>query len=266
MSNECLTDAPWAPRPADARPLTTTEEFTPLMRLRLTRAATALALTSAALSACLAASAAALPAQLLTFEGVGNDNAVDDFYASLGVTFTPNAFALTRTNAGGSGNFGGAPSSSLTALVFSDFPGAPTYLNVAGGFTTGLGLFYSAPAVPVMVRVWSGLDASGDVLATLMLGATPNGSVIGCPPNPGATFCPFAPAGVAFAGTARSVDFGGALNDAVFDNVTLGQVAPAVVPEPATVLLVAAGLLGVAGAGARRRRRESAARSTRSPA
>jgi hypothetical protein len=204
----------------------------------LTRSAARGALTLALL----VAPSAALEAQVLTFEGVGNDVPVESFYSGLGITFSENAFALVATNAGGSGNFGGEPSPS-TAVVFSDLPGMPAYLNVTGGFMTGLGLFYSAPAVPVTVRLFSGLNATGSLLATLMLPATPNGSVAGCPPNPGATFCPFAAAGVAFAGTAQSVDFGGALNDATFDNITLGQATPAVVPEPGTVLLVAGGLL-----------------------
>lgn len=218
------------------------------MRTLLTRAA-GRALTLALL----AAPSAALEAQVLTFEGVGNDVPVASFYGGLGITFTENAFALVATNAGGSGNFGGEPSPT-TAVVFSDLPGMPAYMNVAGGFMTGLGLFYSAPAVPVSVRVFSGLNATGSLLATLMLPATPNGSVAGCPPNPGATFCPFAAASVAFAGTARSVDFGGALNDATFDNLTLGQPSLAVVPEPGTVLLVAGGLLVLPVIVKRRRR------------
>jgi hypothetical protein len=233
------------------------------IRPTLARAVSAAALALAALA--LAAAPAALPAQVLTFEGLANEETVDAYYAGglgslgsgpgpdLGITFTMNAFALVRSNVpGGAGNFGGEPSP-VTAVVFSDFPGAPAFFDVAGGFTGGLGLFYSAPAVPVTVRVFSGLGGTGSLLAELLLPTTPNGSVMGCPNNPGATFCPFAASGVAFAGTARSVDFSGALNDAMFDDVTLGAATPAVIPEPGTVALVATGLL-VLPAVARRRR------------
>jgi hypothetical protein len=203
--------------------------------------------------ALLAAPAAATQAQLLTFEGLANEAPVGSYYGSLGISFTANAFALIQSNAGGAGNFGGAPTPP-TAIVFSDLPGAPAYMNVTGGFTTGFSLFYSAPAVPGTIRIFSGLDATGTLLATLMLPVTPNGSVAGCPSNPGATFCPFMAAGVGFAGTARSVDFGGTLNDVVFDNVTLGRATAAVVPEPTTVVLLGAGLVGLAGVQLRRRR------------
>jgi hypothetical protein len=207
--------------------------------------------------ALLAPSAGTLHAQLLTFEGVGNDVEVGTFYSSSGITFTSNAFALTRTNAGGSGNFGGNPSG-ITAVVFSDLPGTPAYLDVSGGFMTGLSLFYSAPGGPVTVRVYSGLGATGSLLATLLLAGTPNGSIAGCPANPGATFCPFAMGAATFAGTARSVDFSSALNDATFDDIRLGAAQASVIPEPATVTLVASGLLGLAAVARRRRLRHGA--------
>lgn len=228
------------------------------MRTFLRRAALLTALATAPLAALRAQ-------QTLTFEGLADQEAVGNYYAggvgdlgtgpgpNFGITFTSNAFALVRSNLGGSGNFGGEPSPG-TALVFSDAMGSPAYLNVAGGFSNAFGLFYSAPAVPGTIRLFSGLNGTGSLLAMLLLPVTPFGSVTGCPPNPGAGFCPFASASVAFAGTARSVDFGGTLNDVVFDNVALGA-APAVVPEPATVALFAGGLLGVAAAGAWRQRR-----------
>ena len=223
---------------------------------------------AALLAALAAAPHAALRAQTLTFEGLADQETVGSFYAggigdlgtgpgpNFGVTFTGNAFALVRSNRGGSGNFGGEPSPG-TALVFSDPPGTAAYMNVAGGFSDAFGLFYSAPAVPGTIRVFSGLNGTGSLLATLLLPVTPFGSVAGCPMNPGASFCPFASAGVAFAGTAHSVDFSGTLNDVVFDDIALGATA-SVVPEPATVVLLAGGLLGVAGTGAWRRRRHAA--------
>lgn len=219
--------------------------------MRITFARTALTLALAAVPA------AAARAQVLTFEGVGDVNPVDGFYASSGITFTPNAFALVRTNLGGSGTFGGEPSPG-TALVFftdpTDPAPQPAYFNVAGGFTGGLGLFYSAPGMPGTVRIFSGLDATGTLLGTVALSMTPNGAVtLNCPNNPGSFFCPMVAGGTSFAGVAHSVDFGAVTNDFVFDNVTLGAAAPALLPEPSGVALTVTGLLAI-GAASRRRR------------
>ncbi|MEP6835074.1 MAG: PEP-CTERM sorting domain-containing protein [Gemmatimonas sp.] len=189
--------------------------------------------------------------RVLTFEGVANDTEVGSFYS--GITFSGNAFGLVRTNLGGSGNFGGEPSPG-TAAVFSDFPGEPAYINVAGGFSNGFGTYYSAPGVPGSLGVFSGMNGTGTLLATLMLPVTPFGSVAGCPPNPGASFCPFSFVGTSFNGVAQSVSFGSALNDFVFDDITIGSArAVTTVPEPSTVVLVGAGLLAVVGVRSRRR-------------
>jgi hypothetical protein len=168
---------------------------------------------------------------VLDFEGLGDQEAVNQFYnggtggggsgpgANYGVVFSDNSLSIIDADAGGTGNFGGEPSPS-TVLFF--LTGAAATLNVAAGFTTGFSFFYSAINNPGVIRVYDGLNATGNLLATLDLPLTPfNGA-----PDPSGQFSPLVPIGVTFAGTARSVDFGGTVNQVAFDNITLGSGTP----------------------------------------
>ena len=73
----------------------------------------------------------------------------------------------------------------------------------------------------------------------------------GCPGYPGA-YCPFFPIGVAFAGTAKSIEFGGVANYVVFDDVTFGSTTPGGTPEPSTWAMMMLGLAGLGVIGRRR--------------
>ena len=180
---------------------------------------------------------AVLGAQVLTFEGLGNQETVDDFYDAgtggsgsgpgpdFGVVFSSNALALIDADAGGTGNFGGEPSPS-TGLFFLTGPAAT--MNVAAGFTTGFSFFYSAISNPGSITVYDGLNATGNVLATLALPLTANNGA----PDPTGQFSPLVPIGVAFTGTALSVDFGGTVNQIVFDDITIGSQTPGSTPTP----------------------------------
>jgi hypothetical protein len=207
-----------------------------LTKLSVTVAGTALA-------SLISSSTAHAATIVLDFEGIGNLTPVGEFYNTaprdLNITFSSNALAIIDEDAGGSGNFGGEPSPS-TVLFFLEGPAAT--LNVLDGFTTGFSFFYSAISQPGFVNVYDGLDATGNILATIQLPLTPfNGA-----PDPTGQFSPLLPIGVAFAGTARSIDFGGTVNQIAFDNITFGSstpVGPTPVPEPTTIL----GSLAVAG-------------------
>jgi PEP-CTERM motif len=200
----------------------------------------------------------------LTFEGLGNLESVGNYYngglggngsgpgPNDGIVFSTNSLALIEDNHGGTGNEGGEPTGD-TGLFF--LSGGADTMDVAAGFTTGFSFFYSAPFDTGSINVYSGLDGTGTLLATLALPLTANGAVSGCPDNPGANFCPFVPIGVNFSGVAESVNFGGSANQIVFDNITLGSsIAGGSAPEPASVLLLLSGI-GAVGLLYRRQRK-----------
>ena len=191
-------------------------------------------------------SVAALAAPVvLTFEGLRDQEAVNGFYnggtggagstgTNYGIEFVSGSLAIIDSDAGGTGNFGGEPSPSTILFFLS----GTAVMNYAAGFDTGFSFFYSAINNPAVVNVYSGLNLTGSLLATINLPITASDGG-----DPTGSFSPFVPIGVAFAGTAMSVDFGGTANQVGFDNVTFGSAtAGGDVPEPATMLLLTGGL------------------------
>ena len=219
---------------------------------------------AAAVVALTAASAAKAAVVNLTFEGLRDQEPILNFYngglggngsgpgPSDGIVFSPNSLAVIEENAGGLGNFQGEPSPVTVAFFLT---GAADTMDVPAGFTTGFSFFYSAINSPGVINVWSGLDATGSLLATLNLPVTPSGPFGPPPCSAAGAFCPFEPIGVSFAGTAMSVDFGGTANQIAFDNITLGSSTPVGTPEPATLALLGTGLAATGWARRRRRNR-----------
>ncbi len=181
----------------------------------------------------------------------GGNGADNGFYSgpvagpgpNYGVTFGSDAIVLPNYPYPGSNTSSANLGPTATAsMIFLSGPG--DIMNVSGGITTGFSFYYSSINVPGSVTVWSGPDATGIALATLVLPTTPTSY----PTEP--WFSPFLPAGVSFAGTAMSVDFSGTANQIAFDDITLGSASPMTspVPEPSRIAslsgLLAIGLLG----------------------
>lgn len=191
---------------------------------------------------------------VLDFEGVGDLNAIGNYYnggagTNYGVSFSGATLAVVDTDAGGSGNFANEPSSN-TIMFFAD--GDNAILNFAAGFDTGFSFFYTS-STAADVTVWSELGGTGTLLGTISLSAqfTQN-----CSGDPDGLFCHWDSVGVAFAGTAKSINFGGTANQTGYDNITFGTATPVgAVPEPSTYAMLA---LGLAGVGFMARRRKTA--------
>ena len=198
----------------------------------------------------------------------GNDVLIENYYdggtdsagytgPNYGITFSSNALLLclnslsvdcSNTSKGGLGN----PESQEGALFW--LSGPSTYMNDAGGFSTGFSFTYTDPYTSgASISVWSGLNGTGTELTSLSLPLTP---YYACP-GYDAGFCPFEPIGVTFSGTAESISFNGTANQVVYDDITFGSSTPGAIPEPGSLSLLGTGLIGLASKLLRRRESHS---------
>ena len=186
---------------------------------------------------------------VLDFEGLDNLEAVDGFYnggtsengnagTDYGIEFSADTLAVIDSDAGGTGNFGNEPSPDTIMFFLS---GEQAIMNVAAGFEDGFSFFYTSLTEDAFVNVYSGLDGTGDILATLMLG--PTGS--DCSGDPTGQFCNFEAIGATFAGVAMSVAFGGVADQVGFDDITFGSAIPGgEVPVPGAFVLMGTVIAG----------------------
>ncbi len=179
--------------------------------------------------------------RLITFQGLTNMEQVGDFYSGIG--FSSNVYAIDSVMSGGSGDFVRTPLG--TPAIFVNGPTGSMVtgtMNVTAGFT-GIQFFYTA-AFQETVKIWSGTNGSGTLLATLNL--SPNNSLCTAP-----SYCNWSSAGVSFSGTAESVTFTGGANGLGLTDITLNSSKTAI-PEPSSIYLLGVGLAGVTVAGVRR--------------
>lgn len=210
--------------------------------------------TGVAIAACVAAGTAGAAVVTLDFEGLKNGEGVLDFYnggkgslgssgTNYGVAFGGNALALIDSDAGGTGNFANEPSPSTVMFFLT----GTAVLNYGLGFTNGFSFYYTSLAVGGTVNVYDGLNATGNLIGAIPLAALGGN----CSKDPTGDYCNWSVGSLAFSGTARSIDFGGTVNQIGYDNITFGSVTPGVgaepgaVPEPASLALVGAALAGL---------------------
>ena len=182
----------------------------------------------------------------LDFEGAGSQANVNNFYnggtdsqgnsgTNYGIQFGTNTLSLEEGDP--NANFA-LPPSGDTIMFFLT---GSAILNNAAGFDTGFSFWYTTVSFSGSVQVYDDLNATGNLLGSISL------SALGAGPSPGNPFSNWEIGALPFSGIAKSINFGGTVNQVGYDNITFGSTNPdSAIPEPATVALIATGLLGLA--------------------
>jgi hypothetical protein len=122
---------------------------------------------------------------LITFEGMGNDEPIGMVAGPVNVTFGASWLSLIDGDDGGSGNFANEPSS-FTAAYFLDTEDISITLDPPVQF---LEFWYVASAISLPVTV-TAYDANGDIVDTAVgntVGTSSDGA--DCVGDPNGTFC-----------------------------------------------------------------------------
>ena len=188
---------------------------------------------------------------VLDFEGILDQEPISEFYrggfggngsgpgVNFGIGFSSNSLALIDSDAGGSGDFGGEPSSS-TILFFA--AGSSAFVNVDRGFSQTVSFYYSAIDEPGSVGIYEGASGSGTLLKTVELPITPSNGA----PDPTGVYSPFVPVTIEFNGVGRSMVFLGGADRIAIDNLALVVGSPlgnaVSVPSGSPFLLTLLGL------------------------
>ncbi len=196
-------------------------------------------------------------AQVLGFYDGGTSSA-GTAGMNYGFAFDANAVAICLNRVGGScsnASAGGLqPTSSRGALGLA--ADGQAVLDIAGGYSGPVAFRYAvAPGSVASIALYSGLGGTGTQLAVVPLFP----AAAGCAAY-NAAICPLAPGGLGAAGI-LSVVFSGEAGRVVWDDLTFGAgndplPPPAVLPEPASWILLTGGLAAV---GTRLRRRRGSA-------
>ena len=172
----------------------------------------------------------------LDFEGLGTRAAIVDYYnggtdsqgnsgINYGVSFGSNTLALRESDPFANFSLEPTPETVIFFLTGS------AILNYAPGFEIGFSFFYSTVGFTGSVQVFDGLNATGTMLGLIDLAA------LGPGPDPANEFSNWAVGALSFAGTAKSINFGGTVNRVGYDNITFGSVDPRGLPEPSSLAL-----------------------------
>jgi hypothetical protein len=153
-----------------------------------------------------------------------------------GVSFSDGSFVVCTTQFAARCSNSAPPEVGNGFLAFEDRTN-PVF-SVTAGFSRSLSFLYALPFgdLPQGFTIWSGVNGTGDVLGTRILGLTTSAS----------NDYGFVSNSVTFDGIARSVTFSshkGDINYVLLDNIVFGIADASVVPEPATFLLTGFGIV-----------------------